>query len=63
LSDAERRSVIDLENLDDAEAVVATLPLPEREEFVRKLLDAASADGRLSPLERRRWRRSPPRSA
>jgi uncharacterized tellurite resistance protein B-like protein len=51
LTDAERQSVINLENLDSADGVVAALPMAEREDFVHNLLDAASADGRLSPLE------------
>lgn len=51
LSPAERQSVIDLEGWDDAEKVVAALSADEKQELVDALLTAASADGRLSPLE------------
>jgi uncharacterized tellurite resistance protein B-like protein len=51
LDPEERRQVIDLEGWDLAEAVVAGLPLDEKEALVGRLVDAASADGRLSPLE------------
>jgi len=51
LSETERRTVYDLEGLDDAEAIVKALPIEERREIVSQLVDAASADGKLSPLE------------
>jgi uncharacterized tellurite resistance protein B-like protein len=51
LDDEERRRVIDLEGWDEAEPVVAKLSLDEKREFVSMLIDASSADGRLSPLE------------
>ena len=51
LTDAEQRGVIDLEGWDAAEAVARELPAGERIEIVSTLLDAASVDGRLSPLE------------
>ena len=51
LSPAERDRVIKLEGLDMAEAVVLKLPLEERQAVVELLFDAASADGKLSPLE------------
>jgi len=51
LSDADKRTVHDLEGVDEAEAIVKALPVEERREIVSKLVDAASADGKLSPLE------------
>lgn len=51
LSDADRRRVLDLEGWDQAEPVVAKLGAEERQELVSMLVDASSADGRLSPLE------------
>ena len=47
----ERRRVIDLEGWDDAEPMVRGLSLEERQQLVEQLVDAASADGRLSPNE------------
>lgn len=51
LSPEERRRVIDLEGWDDAEAALGALPKDEKEALMSDLVDAASADGRLSPLE------------
>lgn len=51
LDDGERRRVLDLEGWDEAEPVVAQLSIDEKREFVSMLVDASSADGRLSPLE------------
>lgn len=51
LSDAEKRNVYDLEHLDQADARVKQLPIEERQDIVSRLVDAASADGKLSPLE------------
>lgn len=51
LDEAERRGVLDLEGWDEAEPVVAKLSDNEKREFVSMLVDASSADGRLSPLE------------
>jgi len=51
LSDAEKRSVHDLEGIDQATALVKGLPVEERQGIVELLVDAASADGKLSPLE------------
>jgi uncharacterized tellurite resistance protein B-like protein len=51
LDEAERRRVLDLEGWDEAEAVLASLPDEEKRELVSGLVDASSADGRLSPLE------------
>jgi len=47
----ERRSVINLEGWDQAEAALAHLTPDAKREIVSELVDAASADGRLSPLE------------
>jgi uncharacterized tellurite resistance protein B-like protein len=47
----EKRKVFDLEGWDDAEAVVAKMPEEEKRQLVSQLVDAASVDGRLSPLE------------
>jgi len=51
LGPIERRRVIDLEGWDEAEPVVAKLSIEEKRELVGMIIDAASADGRLSPLE------------
>ena len=51
LDDGERRRVLDLEGWDEAEPVVAGLSTEEKQELVTSLVDASSADGRLSPLE------------
>ena len=51
LTDEERRRVIDLEGWDEAEPIVNGLPEEERRSIVELLVDAASADGRLSPHE------------
>jgi uncharacterized tellurite resistance protein B-like protein len=51
LDDEERRRVLDLEGWDDAEPVVAKLSTDEKRELLSTLVDASSADGRLSPLE------------
>ncbi len=51
LTDEERHRVIELEGLDDAEAVVRALPIEERRELVSTLVDASSADGKLSAHE------------
>lgn len=51
LNDEERRRVLDLEGWDQAEPVVAKLTEDEKRELVSTLVDAASADGKLSPLE------------
>ena len=51
LSPEEQRSVVELEDLDEADRVVAALSADERREIVSLLVDAASADGHLSPLE------------
>jgi uncharacterized tellurite resistance protein B-like protein len=51
LTDEERRRVVDLKGLDDADAIVGQLTVEERREVISMLVDAASADGKLSPLE------------
>src|SRR5947209_13705913 len=51
LSDAERKRVVDLEGLDDAEAAVQALSMEDKREIIGMMVDAASSDGRLSPLE------------
>jgi uncharacterized tellurite resistance protein B-like protein len=47
----ERRQVIELEGLDEAEPIVHALSVDERRELLARLVDAASADGHLSPQE------------
>ena len=51
LDEGERRRVLDLEGWDEAEPVVAKLSTDEKRELLSTLVDASSADGRLSPLE------------
>jgi uncharacterized tellurite resistance protein B-like protein len=51
LTEEQRRGVIELEGIDDAEAVVRELPLEERRAILSTLVDAAAADGTLSPHE------------
>ena len=51
LSEAERKLVVDLEGWEDAEAAARTLPEAQRRDLLGELVEAASADGRLSPLE------------
>jgi len=51
LADTDRRRVLDLEDWDKAEPIVANLSTEEKRELLSTLVDAASADGRLSPLE------------
>ena len=51
LDDRQRRGVLDLEGWDEAEPAVANLSVEEKRELLSTLVDASSADGRLSPLE------------
>lgn len=51
LTDAERKQVIELEGWDEAEPVVAKMSAEDKQALVDMLVTAASADGRLSPLE------------
>jgi len=47
----ERRQVTELDGWDDAERLVRGLPLEQRRALIEQLVDAAAADGRLSPHE------------
>lgn len=51
LTPEEKRRVFDLEGWDDAEAALAGMPEDDKRQLVGDLVDAASVDGRLSPLE------------
>jgi len=51
LDAGERRRVIELEGWDQAEALVRALPIEQRRALLAQLVDAASADGRLSANE------------
>ena len=51
LDENERKKVVNLDDWDKAEPVVAKLSEQERRDLVSMLVDAASADGKLSPLE------------
>jgi len=51
LTEAERKAVVELEGWNDAEASVVKLPEAERRELLGELVESASVDGRLSPLE------------
>jgi uncharacterized tellurite resistance protein B-like protein len=51
LTPDEQRRVVDLDGLDEADQIVGALAPDERREIVELLVDAASADGRLSPHE------------
>jgi uncharacterized tellurite resistance protein B-like protein len=51
VKDDERRRIVNLEGWDEAEAALANITDDEKREMVSQLVDAASADGRLSPLE------------
>lgn len=51
LSESERKQVIELEGLDAASAAVTSLPEDERRDLVAMLVDASSADGKLSAHE------------
>lgn len=51
LTPEERKQVVELEGMDEAERVVAATPEDDRREFVELLLTAASADGKLSVHE------------
>lgn len=51
VTDDERRNIVNLEGWDEAEAALKHISDDEKREMVSQLVDAASADGRLSPLE------------
>lgn len=47
----ERKQVIELEGMDEAQARIAELSVEERLDILELMVDAASADGHLSPHE------------
>ena len=47
----ERRRVTELDGWDDAARLVSELPVEQRRALIAQLVDAASADGRLSAHE------------
>lgn len=51
LDDAERRIVSDLDRVAEAEAIVRALPEASRRAILDACVEAALADGKLSPLE------------
>jgi uncharacterized tellurite resistance protein B-like protein len=51
LDDAAQQRVFDFVGLDEAEAVLRARPVSERREILDRLVEAAFADGRLSPHE------------
>ena len=51
LTPEDQQRVVELEELDEADRVVAALPDDERRDIVALLVDAAAADGKLSPHE------------
>lgn len=51
LDEAQRRIVVQLEGWDKAEAALTALTTEQKRELIATLVDASSADGRLSPLE------------
>ena len=51
LTDAERMRVTALEGMAEAEKLVRAMPVEEKRALLDLLVDAASADGHLSPLE------------
>jgi uncharacterized tellurite resistance protein B-like protein len=51
LDDDEQRRVVDLEGWDEAEPLLRGLPLEQRRALIEQMVDAASADGRLSAHE------------
>ena len=51
VKDDERKGIHNLEGWDEAEAALVGSSEEEKRELVSQLVDAASADGRLSPLE------------
>ena len=57
LPDEQRARVVNLEGLDEADAVVAALPFERRRDIVDHLLEAALVDGKLSPHETEAVRR------
>lgn len=51
LDAGQRQTVIELEGIDQASAVVRGLPLEERRELLSIVVDASGADGKLSATE------------
>jgi uncharacterized tellurite resistance protein B-like protein len=51
LDPEQRRQVFDLEGIDQAAQVVATLPAADRRVIVDELVEAALSDGKLTPQE------------
>ena len=51
LDDEEKRAVVELEGMDDAAAIIAELSVEDRLDIIELLVDAAAADGHLSPHE------------
>lgn len=51
LAPEERAQVVELEGMQEAETMAATMSEDDKREFVELLLTAASADGRLSSHE------------
>jgi uncharacterized tellurite resistance protein B-like protein len=51
LSPDEQKRVLALEGWDEAEAALLSLTEDQKREVISSLVDAAAADGRLSPLE------------
>ncbi len=51
LDETEKQRVIELEGWDEAEALIQAWTDDEKREVVELLVDAAAADGRLSPNE------------
>src|SRR5438093_905662 len=51
LADAERKVVMDLDGWSDAENAIAKLPKTDHRDLLDELVEAASADDRLSPLK------------
>lgn len=51
LTDDERKRVVELEGWNEAESALVALSLEKKQELVSELIDAATTDGRLSPLE------------
>jgi uncharacterized tellurite resistance protein B-like protein len=51
LTNEERKQIVELHGLDEAHKFVLELPIEERQHLIEMLVDAASADGKLSPHE------------
>jgi uncharacterized tellurite resistance protein B-like protein len=51
LTAEERRGVVELEGMDDAEQLVAGMSVEDRLDLLEMLVDAAASDGHLSPHE------------